>query len=361
LKASSPYRQDDDPRRFWRTAVSNADPLALESIYRRRFDILPGDRIATAGSCFAQHVANYLRRSGFNIVNSEPAPASLGQRDAKDLQYNTFSARYGNIYTTRHLLQLAHEAFGLFEPSDIVWEKDRRYFDALRPSVEPSGLDSPEEVLLHRRVHLQSVRRLLESTDIFIFTFGLTECWRHTASRTVFPTGPGVIAGHYNENEYEYKNLSFNEVVDDFLRFRDLLKSLNSGCRFVITVSPVPLTATASNDHVLVATSYSKSILRSAAGEICARCPDVDYFPSYEIITNVASRGIFFESNLRSVRPTGVDCAMTAFFSEHQNNRTSGAVQCASATDQATSERNMDDDSACEDAFLEAFAPKDAG
>jgi len=360
LKPSSPYLQED-PRRFWRTAVSNADPLALANIYRRRFDILPSDRIATAGSCFAQHVAVHLRRSGFNIVNCEPAPDNLGQRDAKDLQYNTFSARYGNIYTSRHLRQLAHEAFGLFAPSDVVWERNLRYFDALRPGVEPSGLESPEEVLLHRRVHLQAVRRLLESTDIFIFTFGLTECWRHTASRTVFPTAPGVVAGHYNEEEYEFTNLSFTEVVEDFLGFRDLLKSLNSACRFVITVSPVPLTATASNDHVLVATSYSKSILRGAAGEICARCPDVDYFPSYEIITNVASRGIFFESNLRSVRPTGVDCAMNAFFTEHQNNRTSGAAQCANAIDKTASERSMDDDAACEDAFLEAFAPKDAG
>ena len=36
--------------------------------------------------------------------------------------------------------------------------------------------------------------------------------------------------------------------------------------RILLTVSPVPLTATAGDDHVLLATTYSKSVLRAGRG-----------------------------------------------------------------------------------------------
>ncbi len=91
---------------------------------------------------------------------------------------------------------------------------------------------------------------------------------------------------------------------------------LNASIRllnFYLTVSPVPLTATASKEHVLVATTYSKSILRSAAGELSLSRDDVDYFPSYELISQPPTFGKFYESNLRSVKPEGVDYVMKHF------------------------------------------------
>ena len=42
---------------------------------------------------------------------------------------------------------------------------------------------------------------------------------------------------------------------------------MNPKARLVLTVSPVPLAATASGSHVLPATIYSKSVLRAAAQE----------------------------------------------------------------------------------------------
>jgi hypothetical protein len=92
------------------------------------------------------------------------------------------------------------------------------------------------------------------------------------------------------------------------------LRGLNPAVRLLLTVSPVPLTATASGDHVLVATARSKAVLRTVAAELVADDPGVDYFPSYEIITGAPARMAFFEENLRSVRPEGVACVMGHFF-----------------------------------------------
>ena len=57
---TSPYK--GLPRsRFWSTGVSRADPLTIADLYAKRFDIGKTDRIATAGSCFAQHIGARVR------------------------------------------------------------------------------------------------------------------------------------------------------------------------------------------------------------------------------------------------------------------------------------------------------------
>jgi hypothetical protein len=93
----------------------------------------------------------------------------------------------------------------------------------------------------------------------------------------------------------------------------DAIVKVNPRMRFLLTVSPVPLTATAEKQHILAATTYSKSVLRAAAGFLAQTRQDVDYFPSYELIAQFPTHGKFYESNLRSVKKEGVDFVMAHF------------------------------------------------
>lgn len=333
------------PSRYWRTAVAEAHPLRIPDLYRKKFPISLTDRIATAGSCFAQHIARHLKSSGYSVIDREPAPNGTSDALAAKYGFGLYSARYGNVYTSRQLLQLAREAFNQFTPQDIAWEKDGRFYDALRPSVEPSGLDSEEEVYVHRRHHLKHVAAMLADADLLIFTLGLTETWENVGSGTVYPSAPGTIAGKFNPATTRFKNLSYGEVLDDFLSFRELVKSRNQNIRFLLTVSPVPLTATASSEHVLPATIYSKSILRAVAGHLYHEFDDVDYFPSYEIISSHPARGIFYENNMRNVAPEGVNVVMNTFFSVHKRATPPGANLKKTIRQEV-----------CEEALLEAFS-----
>ena len=86
----------------------------------------------------------------------------------------------------------------------------------------------------------------------------------------------------------------------------------------ILTVSPVPLAATARADaHVVSATSYSKAVLRVAAEQLAQADPAISYFPSYEIITSAQSRGRYFGDDLRAVERAGVRHVMDVFARHH--------------------------------------------
>ena len=348
----SPY-ENLAPQAFWRTGVVDQAPDSIAEIYCKKFPIDRSTRIATAGSCFAQHIARHMRARGFSVMDVEPRPPGLRPKVAAQFGYKIYSARYGNIYTARQLKQLAQEAFGAFTPSNAIWEKDGRYYDALRPSVEPTGLSSPEVVADHRTYHLAQVRRLFCEADLLIFTLGLTETWAHRSSGTVYPTAPGTVAGTYDPSEYEFHNLTFQEIYGDLCEFFDLLKSHNPNLRLLLTVSPVPLTATASGEHVLRATVYSKSVLRAVAGQLYQENDDIDYFPSYEIVTSPLAKGAFFEANLRSVRNEGVEAVMKTFFAAHEQD---GGEENSQPHVAKSVPLSRDDDVICEDILLDAFA-----
>ena len=126
---------------------------------------LANAKIAAAGSCFDQHISKHLRAYGYHVLDVEPPPPGLPEEKHKTFGFSIYSARYGNIYTARQLLQLAKEALGEWTPQDYVWEKNSKFYDGLRPAVEPEGHNSREAVIEHRQYHLEKTRDLFKGTS----------------------------------------------------------------------------------------------------------------------------------------------------------------------------------------------------
>jgi hypothetical protein len=294
---------------FWKRAVAVPAPEAVDPVVSVPFRIGKADRVATAGSCFAQHISRTLTEQGFHYLVTEPAPAGGGDN------YGVFPARFGNIYTVRQLLQLFDRAYGLFEPLDRAWRRpDGAWVDPFRPLVEPAGFASVARLEADRDAHLAAVRNMFEGCDVFIFTLGLTEGWVSSRDGAVFPLAPGVAAAPETEDGgHEFVNFGVAAMTADLLAFFAKLRTVNPAVRIVLTVSPVSLIATYEPRHVLVSTIYSKSALRVVAEEASHACADVAYFPSYEIITGHHHRYGFFEPDLRSVTPAGVAHVMSVF------------------------------------------------
>jgi hypothetical protein len=283
-------------------------------VVKFKFRINASERVATAGSCFAQHIARHLTKSGFNYYVTEQAHPLTPAAFREKYNYGVFSARYGNIYTSRQLVQLFDRAYGQFTPRENVWNgPDGRFFDPFRPNIQPAGFASEAELRADRNQHFAAVRRMFETLDVFVFTLGLTEGWTSVEDGAAFPLCPGVVAGTFDATRHRFVNLTTEEVVADVEAFLQRLWQVNASARIVLTVSPVPLMATAEDRHILVSTTLSKSVLRVAADVVDRKYPNVAYFPSYEIITGAYSRGSYFGPDLRAVTEDGVQHVMRLF------------------------------------------------
>jgi len=337
---------------FWKTGVAQETPYKVEGIYQKKFTIPPEANIATAGSCFAQHISRHLKQNGYNVLDVEPAPRGLPESRHQKFGFSMYSARYGNIYSVRQLLQLSQEVVGDWSPQNYIWEKDGKFYDALRPAVEPEGLDSAEEVVEHRIFHIKNVKKLFQEFDCLIFTLGLTEMWIHKESGTVYPTAPGTLAGVFDDELYQFENATFMSILQDFEAFENTLLKIrkNKPFKILLTVSPVPLTATASGKHVLQSTCYSKATLRSIAGHLSMHQENIDYFPSYEIVTNPKMRSNGFSDNLRSVKSETVEMVMKHFFAEHPTIELK-----KEHTLESNLSEDIKEDIQCEEALMEAF------
>lgn len=308
---------------FWRKDPGLVDPSLFDPVGKPTFSIDPQDKVVTAGSCFAQHVARYLAQSGFNFLVTEQPHSLLHENVAQKLNYGLFSARYGNVYTTRQLRQLLERSFSAFKPIDAAWRRgDGRWVDPFRPQILPGGYISSREVKLDSRTHFAAVRRAVKEMDVFVFTLGLTESWMDRRDGAVYPLAPGVAGGVYDENIHEFRNFDVAEVAADLQWSLDFIRSHNPSVKFILTVSPVPLNATALDRHVAVSTAYSKAVLRVVAEQICNANDMCDYFPSYEIITSPITRAAYFEDDAREIRSEGVHHVMSLFLKHYAGMNT---------------------------------------
>lgn len=308
------------PRHFWSRFVAGTTWRDIPFMDAPKFRLAPDTRIATAGSCFAQHITRHLSRVGLSpFVAEAPHPwMDTPPGDPQGDGYGQFAARYGNVYTARQCVELIEQAMQLRPMIEDLVEQDGRWYDLLRPGVPKRGFASRAEACGDRAYHLHCVRRMFETVDVFVFTLGLTEAWQHARDGHTYPVCPGTVRGTFDPALHRFHNFRHAEVVADLERLIALGHRLNPGLRFIFTVSPVPLVATRSDDNVMVASAYSKAVLRAAVGEVVQAHDNAEYFPSFEIISQPGSHGQYLATDLREVADRGVghvmDCFVRAFY-----------------------------------------------
>lgn len=337
-----PYR-NQPPRAFWSRSV--ADGYDSADVYTGPRPLLRhDDRLMSAGSCFASNLVPFLEREGFTYLRTEQ-PHPLVAHLEEHLGYRNFTAAYGNIYTARQFLQLIDRATGCFTPAEDRWHVGGAVIDPFRPGLAYAATNDGEFDALTAQ-HLAAVLKGIEEATVLVFTLGLTEAWRSTIDGAVYPGCPGTIAGDFDSARHEFHNFSVAEVADDLAQIRDRLSAINPELRTILTVSPVPLVATATDGHVLAATVYSKSVLRAAAGQ-AAQHPGVEYFPAYEIVTGPQAPDMFFEADRRNVSAVAVGVVMGALLAAcetgGQRRPTTAVTHEAAALSQRIAEAECDE------------------
>ena len=322
----------DNPFDTWasrsRSANAADTTLACHRLWQPKPDLMirpkfriPGTAgVFASGSCFAREVEEALATLGFEVstlcdelFKTEPllhdAAAHPGLRPRSYLnRYNTMSMRD----EFAHLLGADPEleAGVLIYPFERGAAADLHYSQSLRQADPPT-------TLARRKCVREFLGPRLRQCRLIVLTLGMAECWYDDrAGRYLNNTpGPRVLA------EFgDHLSVHLTRFEDHIRALESLYKMLQrvhgEDFKVVITVSPVPLERSFLGRDVVLANTYSKSVLRAVAEEFAAFRDNVDYFPSFELVSFAAPSDAW-EWDSRHVRPALVDHIMSRFRSHY--------------------------------------------
>lgn len=316
-----PYRKFP-PDSFWKTTVATKSWNSIFEKLSTKFKIDQDASISSAGSCFAQRVKNSILERKLNYKYFEQPHEFYDFFKGTDFGYRNFSCRYGNIYTTPQLEQLIDECTGRRDVIVSYGKNSKgRFVDLNRPNACPQNFESLEDLVADRIYHLHKVKEMFSDVDVFIFTLGLTEAWKDEKSNIVYGSHPDIFSLQNFSSKVNAVNFTYPEVYTSLLSSINKIRELNSRIKFIFTVSPVGLAATHQTNNVLFASTYSKSVLRSVAGDLAATIDYVDYFPSFEFFSLAQSFGQYLSEDLRDVSGRGVEVIMDCFFNSYYDER----------------------------------------
>ena len=87
-KINNPYRGLDDFH-FWSRAMTSPAPGRIDPVVRAEI-IDPAHKLATIGSCFAQHLSRHVKAAGLNYFVPESAPETLDNETAFKRNFGVF-------------------------------------------------------------------------------------------------------------------------------------------------------------------------------------------------------------------------------------------------------------------------------
>jgi len=277
-----------------------------------KFKLRRDDKFYAIGSCFARGLENSLAGHKMAVESAPPEFAKLQPANKKGSGLG-FTNKY-NTYSILNELRWALDPDAEFPRDSIVPLTETTWYDPhTTPTLEFVGF----EETLERRGLIQAVTKRIQNCRAVIVTLGLAEVWRDVQADVFLNCTPIASLFKKYPGRYQFHLTSFAQNCANLEAIHALLSSYgHPDFRVVVTVSPVPLMNTFSTMDIVVANTWAKSLLRAVAQEWASAHPNVDYFPSYEIVQN-SDRAAVWEDDLRHVRGRGAQHIMELFLRKY--------------------------------------------
>lgn len=294
-----------NPAAYWKSTVGRVDTGALATWIAPEPLLSPADPIYAIGSCFALELEKALQAAGSTVLSA------IGD-DQPFLDRVTLT-RY-NVPSMWHEFErclvdpcpMADGDLAVVLPDGSV--RDTHYY--------AQTLLRSKDALRNRRAAARRAFNRIRQARAIILTLGLNEIWYDPDSERYLNTWADLSLVSSKPN-LEIRVLSAAQNVAYLEKIRDLVRgTLAHDPIFIVSVSPVALSATFTADDVVIANMRSKSILRAAAEEFCSRHDDVHYFPSYEIAM-CSDHRTTFQPDGRHVRPDMAAHIIRSFIAAH--------------------------------------------
>lgn len=295
------------------------------SVPEKKFD--RSTAIFAMGSCFAREIEKALIHSGCNIVsidkelinrpefyvNPDQAKSKFDKGlNNKQIGLSGFFHRF-TPYSMLQEFQWCLDEIPHWQDDSLVFPNKNGFIDLNYWNVKGAN-NNLEAIAIRREVARQLVRRVVNA-NVIILTLGLIESWYHRPSMLwTNYFAPKVVLPRIDE--FEFHLIDIEETVHCLEEIYSLLTRKHSTGEFTIiaTVSPVPMTSTFTQDDVIVANTYSKSVLRAAVSIFEKAHENVKYFPSYEMVIN-SKRDLAWRPDRIHVNPGMVDHIVNNFTS----------------------------------------------
>jgi hypothetical protein len=273
-----------------------------------KFKLSREEKFYAIGSCFARGLEHALAKYNIAVESAAPEFAKL-QPAKRDVSGLGFTNKY-NTYSILNELRWALDPDAEFPRESVVQLTNTTWYDPhTNPTLEFVGL----EKTLERRALIQTVTKRIRTCRAVVVTLGLAEVWRDVQADVFVNRTPIPSLFKTQPDRYEFHLTGFAENWANLEAIHELLSRYgHPDFHIVVTVSPVPLMNTFSTMDIVVANTWAKSLLRALAQEWASAHPNVDYFPSYEIVQN-SDRAAVWERDLRHVRGAGVQHIMELF------------------------------------------------
>lgn len=314
----------DNPNTIWRhSARGRRITVPRHPILTER------TRIFTMGSCFAMEIRNALARRGFEVfpkyrdldIDSSRQKVST-LPDVEDIPYydtftilQEFELAFGNRhFELKDFLKHTHRLTNHFATGGRTsWQDPHR--KRVMAADEESILD------ISRKIDA-CVADGIRQSDVYIITLGLIETWRNSENGYHFCVPPydDRRGGLDKVKNFEFYLSNYQENYDNLKRICTLIGQHYPERKIVLTVSPVGLGRTQTDNDVVVATVEAKSILRAVTAQICREFFNVSYWPSYEL----ATRDDIFREDGRHVRQDSVAMIVDTFIEAHRTAAPAG-------------------------------------
>jgi predicted enzyme involved in methoxymalonyl-ACP biosynthesis len=280
----------ENPYRQWcvrKDGVPIDDPKSARTRYSDdffhvnnspKFTLKPGCRIYTIGSCFARNVERELANCGFILPTLE---LKIDKNIYVTPPY--FPHTILNKYTAHSIANEIERAIGsiVFDDDGLIEVGNSKWYD---PQTSHTNSMSREKAVETRSAINENMKSLTTS-DALILTLGLTETWVDQKSNAILNQMNAAALGLARER-MNFFNSTVEESFNALDQSLSALKNVCPNIKIIITVSPVPLTQTFTVMDVASANCYSKSVLRCTSQMLCDKYDFIDYFPSFEMVTN---------------------------------------------------------------------------
>ncbi|WP_269220334.1 GSCFA domain-containing protein [Brevundimonas vesicularis] len=261
--------------------------------------------VLTIGSCFARNIERHLQELGFDLPMTK---VDIPRDERVSETANDILNKY-SVHSIENEIRWAFEGVSI-KPEKLFLELEDGFWHD--PQLAPNLLPSSFERVKARHDQVMAATRELARCGLVIITLGLAESWFDLETQLYLNGAPPPAALKRYPGRFTLDVLTHDEILDSLERIHALVaKYSNMNAKMLITTSPVPFKATFSGEDALAANCYSKSVQRAACQVFSAAHNDVDYFPSYEVVT-LTDRARAYEVDNIHVRPNVVQGIMNS-------------------------------------------------